>query len=180
MKLGVGGAKDYDAVIVGAGVIGSAAAFALARQGARCLLLEAAPDAIRRYAGEWMHPTVRVLMDQLGLAVPEAARSNDAGAGFVVHPEDGSEPIVLPSRVSAPYQIPAARAMGTSARCGGRLTKPANGATKARKPGRSRVMKMPATPKRTYSRSMAANPEGVMILRPVRDSRKRRPSRRAV
>ncbi|MCC6335769.1 MAG: FAD-dependent monooxygenase [Myxococcales bacterium] len=88
--------KDYDVVVVGAGPIGSAAAFALAKQGKRCLLLEAAPDAVRRYAGEWMHPTVVALMGGLGLQLPKAGQENDAGAGFIVHPEDGSAPIPLP------------------------------------------------------------------------------------
>ncbi len=87
---------EYDVIIVGAGVIGSAAAHVLATQGERCLLLEAAPEAIRRYAGEWMHPTVRVLMERLGIPLPKAAMANDAGAGFIVHPEDGSPPIALP------------------------------------------------------------------------------------
>lgn len=87
--------SHYDAVIVGAGVIGSAAAVMLAKEGKRCLLLEAAPDAVRRYAGEWMHPTVAALMAQLGIEKPKAAAHNDAGAGFMVHPEDGTGAIEL-------------------------------------------------------------------------------------
>lgn len=86
---------DYDVVVVGAGVIGSATAYALAKAGKRCLLLEAAPDAIRRYAGEWMHPTVPALMKGLGLEAPKEAVANDAGDGFMVHPGDGSAAIEL-------------------------------------------------------------------------------------
>ncbi len=89
-------ASDYDVVIVGAGAIGSAAALVLANDGARCLLLEAAPDAIRRYAGEWMHPTVVELMAHLNISQPQAAKTHNAGAGFIVFPEDGTAPIELP------------------------------------------------------------------------------------
>ncbi|MFB6264183.1 MAG: FAD-dependent oxidoreductase [Bradymonadaceae bacterium] len=90
------GRNIYDVVVVGAGVVGSAAAHVLAEQGASCLLLEADPDAVRRYAGEWMHPTVTRLMDEFGLEIPDAASDHPAGEGFVVHPDDGTEPIELP------------------------------------------------------------------------------------
>jgi 2-polyprenyl-6-methoxyphenol hydroxylase-like FAD-dependent oxidoreductase len=87
---------DYDVVVLGAGVVGSAAAFALANKGAKCLLLEANPKAVRRYAGEWMHPPVVDLMKGFGLEIPEAAKGHRAGEGFVVFPEDGSAAIELP------------------------------------------------------------------------------------
>ena len=88
--------SDYDVVVIGAGTVGSAAAYVLAESGASCLLLEADPEAVSRYAGEWMHPTVTELMGEFALELPDAARHHRAGDGFVVHPEDASEPIELP------------------------------------------------------------------------------------
>ena len=87
--------KRYDVAVVGAGPVGSLCALAHARKGARVALLEANPRASRRLAGEWLHPpAVRILRD-VGIAVDSLPRSSE-GKGFVVFPEDGSEPIVLP------------------------------------------------------------------------------------
>ena len=58
-------------------------------------LLEANPRAATRLAGEWLHPlAVRMLRDA-GIRLDPPLRSTE-GQGFVVFPEDGSEPIVLP------------------------------------------------------------------------------------
>ncbi len=85
----------YDMAVVGAGPVGSLCALAHARKGARVALLEANPKASGRLAGEWLHPpAVRILRD-VGIGVDALPRSS-AGKGFVVFPEDGSEPIVLP------------------------------------------------------------------------------------
>ena len=87
--------RPYDVAIVGAGPVGSLCALAHARKGARVALLEANPKASRRLAGEWLHPpAVRMLRD-VGVALDTQPRSA-TGKGFVVFPEDGSEPIVLP------------------------------------------------------------------------------------
>ena len=85
----------YDVIIVGAGPVGSYCALAHARKGARVALLEANPKAATRLAGEWLHPlAVRMLRDA-GIRLDPPLRSTE-GQGFVVFPEDGSEPIVLP------------------------------------------------------------------------------------
>ena len=85
--------RRYDVAVVGAGPVGSVCALAHARKGARVALLEANPNSSRRLAGEWLHPpAVRNLrdigIDMLPRSVP--------GKGFVVFPEDGSDPIPLP------------------------------------------------------------------------------------
>ncbi len=93
MSGGVSG--RYDVAVVGAGPVGSLCALAHARKGARVALLEANPKASGRLAGEWLHPpAVRILRD-IGIEVDALPRSSE-GKGFVVFPEDGSEPIVLP------------------------------------------------------------------------------------
>ena len=85
----------YDIIIVGAGPVGSYCALAHARKGARVALLEANPKAATRLAGEWLHPpAVRMLRD-VGIC-PDPPPGGTRGEGFVVFPEDGSEPIVLP------------------------------------------------------------------------------------
>ncbi len=90
-----GASKRYDVAVVGAGPVGSLCALAHARKGARVALLEANPRASGRLAGEWLHPpAVRILRD-IGVEVDTLPRSS-TGKGFVVFPEDGSEPIVLP------------------------------------------------------------------------------------
>ena len=88
-------ARRYDVAIVGAGPVGSLCALAHARQGTRVILLEANPKASQRLAGEWLHPpAVRNLRD-LGVDLG-AQLSDPKGKGFVVFPEDGSEPIAFP------------------------------------------------------------------------------------
>ena len=90
-----GASKRYDIAVVGAGPVGSLCALAHARKGARVALLEANPKASGRLAGEWLHPpAVRILRD-IGVEVDTLPRSS-TGKGFVVFPEDGSDPIVLP------------------------------------------------------------------------------------
>lgn len=88
-------ASRYDVVICGAGPVGCVAGLAFAHEGKRVLVLEADPRASDRLAGEWLHPNAIAILDALGVdlapAVPYAT-----GRGFTIHPEDGSEPIVLP------------------------------------------------------------------------------------
>lgn len=89
------GPERYDVVIAGAGPVGSLCALAHARAGARVALLEAAPGASKRLAGEWLHPpAVRTLKD-FGIGV-DAGPVGNTCKGFVVFPDDASEQIVLP------------------------------------------------------------------------------------
>lgn len=85
----------FDAVVVGAGPAGCAAALAQARAGARVALLEANPRAMERLAGEWLHPRGVEILRGLGVALPDVS-SDDMGRGFAVYPEDGSPAIILP------------------------------------------------------------------------------------
>ncbi len=87
--------SSYDVVVVGAGPVGAVAAVAAARAGASVLLLEANPDAARRFAGEWIHPAGVAVLDRLRIGRLEGADAR-TGYGFVVFPDDGSEPIELP------------------------------------------------------------------------------------
>ena len=87
--------RRYDVAIVGAGPVGSLCALAHARKGARVALLEANPKASKRMAGEWLHPPAVRMLREVGIRLDTQPLST-AGKGFVVFPEDGSEPIVLP------------------------------------------------------------------------------------
>ena len=75
--------------------MGSFCALAHARAGARVALLEANPKASTRLAGEWLHPPAVRMLREVGLSL-DAERRSASGKGFVVLPEDGSVPIVLP------------------------------------------------------------------------------------
>ncbi len=88
--------KDFDVAVVGAGPIGSAAALAFARKGASVVVFEANPMASRRLAGEWLHPPGVEVLGRLGIDICAEATGATAGKGFVVFPDDGSAPIVLP------------------------------------------------------------------------------------
>ncbi len=87
--------RSYDVAIIGAGPVGCATALAFARRGAHVLLLEANPKASGRLAGEWLHPPAVEALAELGVSL-EPERPYIAGRGFVVYPDDGSRPIVLP------------------------------------------------------------------------------------
>lgn len=85
----------YDVAVVGGGPVGSFCALAHARAGARVALLEANPKASSRLAGEWLHPPAVRMLREVGLNL-DARPGTALGKGFVVSPEDRSEPIVLP------------------------------------------------------------------------------------
>ncbi len=87
--------RPYDVAIVGAGPVGSLCALAHAREGARVALLEANPKASGRLAGEWLHPPAVKMLQEVGIDI-DTLPGSAAGKGFVVFPEDGSEPIPLP------------------------------------------------------------------------------------
>jgi squalene monooxygenase len=86
--------SSYDVVVVGAGPVGAVAAVAAARAGASVLLLEANPEAARRFAGEWIHPTGVAVLDRLRIGRLEGADAR-TGYGFVVFPDEGCDPIEL-------------------------------------------------------------------------------------
>ena len=87
--------RRYDVAVVGAGPVGSLCALAHARSGYSVVLLEANPNTSKRLAGEWLHPPSLRILDELGIA-PDDEADSTPGEGFVVFPEDGLEPIVLP------------------------------------------------------------------------------------
>jgi 2-polyprenyl-6-methoxyphenol hydroxylase-like FAD-dependent oxidoreductase len=91
-----GNPKDFDVAVVGAGPIGSAAALAFAQRGAKVVVFEANPGASRRLAGEWLHPPGVEVLGRLGIDVATEAAGAAEGRGFVVFPDDGSAPIMLP------------------------------------------------------------------------------------
>jgi len=86
----------HDVAVIGAGPIGCAAAIAFVQRGATVLLLEANPRASQRFAGEWIHPSGVQILERLGLGSLEAIAENGPRQGFVVHPDDGSDSIILP------------------------------------------------------------------------------------
>jgi len=86
----------HDVAVIGAGPIGCAAAIAFAQRGATVLLLEANARASERFAGEWIHPSGVQILEKLGLGSLEAIAENGLKHGFIVHPDDGSDGIVLP------------------------------------------------------------------------------------
>jgi 2-polyprenyl-6-methoxyphenol hydroxylase-like FAD-dependent oxidoreductase len=73
---------EFDAVIVGGGPAGAACATALARGGARCLLIERSQCPAWK-AGEVVHPEVQVPLRELGLWERFAARGYLRSAGTV-------------------------------------------------------------------------------------------------
>lgn len=87
---------DHDVAIVGGGPVGCVAALALARQGHRVLVLEANPNAVKRLAGEWLHPAAVRVLRELRVPLPAGGKPWPTGEGFAVFPEDGTEPMVLP------------------------------------------------------------------------------------
>jgi 2-polyprenyl-6-methoxyphenol hydroxylase-like FAD-dependent oxidoreductase len=88
--------NGFDVAIVGAGPIGSAAALAFAKRGAKAIIFEANPAASRRLAGEWLHPPGVEVLSRLGIDIATEAVGATPGLGFVVFPDDGSAPIMLP------------------------------------------------------------------------------------
>jgi phytoene/squalene synthetase/2-polyprenyl-6-methoxyphenol hydroxylase-like FAD-dependent oxidoreductase len=87
--------NHYDVAVVGAGPVGSTAAVAFARRGARVLLLEANPRAAARFAGEWLHPPALDVLRKLGMELPREAHAHPSGDGFAVFTDDGGDPIRL-------------------------------------------------------------------------------------
>ena len=87
--------RPFDVAIVGAGPVGSLCALAHAQQGQHVALFERNTKAATRLAGEWLHPPAVALLKQHDISVSHPEQTS-VGEGFVVYPEDGSEPIMLP------------------------------------------------------------------------------------
>ena len=88
-------ASRFDVAVVGGGPVGCLTALGFARRGARVALLEANPRAHHRLAGEWLHPPAAEALAEVGVGLPPTAPA-DSGQGFVVFPDDGQAPILLP------------------------------------------------------------------------------------
>ena len=84
-----------DVAVIGAGPIGTVAAIALARSGAKVILLEAQPEKKKQIAGEWLHPPGLEILERLGILLAFERVNHATGHGFVIFPDDGSKPIKL-------------------------------------------------------------------------------------
>ncbi len=84
-----------DVAVVGAGPVGCVTALTLARAGARVCLIDASIGT-GRLAGEWLHPTGASVLADLGVDLTAAGVPHATGAGFVIFPRDGADPITLP------------------------------------------------------------------------------------
>jgi 2-polyprenyl-6-methoxyphenol hydroxylase-like FAD-dependent oxidoreductase/phytoene/squalene synthetase len=87
---------SYDVAVVGAGPVGSVAAIAFARRGARVALLEANAKARHRFAGEWIHPSGVAVLDRLRAGRFEGAAPR-TGYGFNIVAEDGAIEMPYPT-----------------------------------------------------------------------------------
>ncbi len=87
----------FDAIVVGAGPAGCAAARAFALSGKSVALLEAEPEgrSRKRFAGEWLHPKGVDALEQLGFGSIVSLKGRPRGRGFVVYPWHGESPVKL-------------------------------------------------------------------------------------
>lgn len=89
---------SFDVVVIGAGPVGCASALACARSGGRVLLLEQDPFAAgEQPVGEWLHPPAMDVLEELGVELTPPL-AYPTGKGFVLFPDDGTDPVVLPYR----------------------------------------------------------------------------------
>lgn len=84
-----------DVAVIGAGPVGCITALAFAHSGYSVLLLEAQPKNAKRLAGEWLHPPAVKILQRFGAWSNLQALEHTKGLGFVVFPDDGTEPIQL-------------------------------------------------------------------------------------
>ena len=82
----------YDAIVIGGGPAGCAAALTLARAGARVVVLESSPEPTRRFAGEWIHPAGVAVLRRLGIELTQVPHA--IGRGFVDYPRGTAKPVV--------------------------------------------------------------------------------------
>jgi menaquinone-9 beta-reductase len=88
----------YDAIVVGAGPAGSIAAFTLAKGGARVALVDKAPAGRDKACGDLIGPRGVRVLDDLGLALPDAPRVGD----MIVAGPSGRR-VLLPARAGRTY-----------------------------------------------------------------------------
>jgi len=88
------GSQHTDVAIVGAGPTGATAAIAFARRGLNVTLIDGYPDAVHRFAGEWIHPPGVRTLRRLGVDVGSLAARE--GHGFAIFGDDGGDPVCLP------------------------------------------------------------------------------------
>ncbi|MEM9280961.1 MAG: FAD-dependent monooxygenase [Verrucomicrobiota bacterium] len=81
--------------IVGAGPVGCLAAILMARKGNPVTVFEADSCSRPRFAGEWLHPGGVRALERAGILSPDDAWGDLSHRGFVIFPDDGSEPIQL-------------------------------------------------------------------------------------
>lgn len=81
--------------VIGAGPVGCVSALQFAQRGASVLLLEAGGSKGDRLAGEWLHPPGLKILEDLGVPWRQLAGDYEQGKGFVVFPEDKTDPIHL-------------------------------------------------------------------------------------
>jgi squalene monooxygenase len=84
-----------DAAVIGAGPVGCVTALAFAHSGAQVLLLEAQPQNVKRLAGEWLHPPGVEVLKRFDVGLALKALGYSTGKGFVVFPDDNTQPIEL-------------------------------------------------------------------------------------
>ncbi|MCP6760148.1 MAG: FAD-dependent monooxygenase [Fischerella sp. CENA71] len=84
-----------DVAVIGAGPVGCITALAFAHSGYSVVLLEAHPKNDKRFAGEWLHPPAIKILQHFGVWSNLQALEHSTGLGFVVFPDDGTEPIKL-------------------------------------------------------------------------------------
>jgi len=85
---------ESDIAIVGAGPTGATAAIAFAKRGARVMLIDGFPGAMKRFAGEWIHPPGVRTLRSLGVDVD--ALGARRGHGLAIFADDGGDPVCLP------------------------------------------------------------------------------------
>ncbi len=88
--------QRLDAVVVGGGFTGMAAAAALSARGATVLVLEAQKATAPQFRGELIHPRGVRALDTLGLKAPLFDAGGVRVQGFAVTPDAASEAMVLP------------------------------------------------------------------------------------
>ncbi len=96
---------DYDVIIVGAGVAGSASAILLGQEGHRVLLLDRAVFPRHKTCGEGIMPEGVRVLESLGV-LPSTSWTRapgwPAGSGSAARPGSGPRPTFRPWRASRP------------------------------------------------------------------------------